>query len=186
MTLLILFMACSSDSQRVSPKPRAYPKINYPERSYHSWQNPACPVNLQIPDYAEIDIKENQDDNNCWFDIVFSPFNARLHCSYSSIKQPQDFEKYKSDAFKLVDKHNIKANYIERYPIHKHNHTSGFLFKIDGPVASNYQFYLSDSTTHFLRGAFYFNTQVQIDSLQPVIDFLYPDIEYIIGSTEWK
>ncbi len=189
IVFLVIIVAACSGEQKISPKPRAYPKVVYPERSYHLWDSLECPLSLEIPHYSTIELKESGEksaEKACWFDLVFPAFDAQLHCSYYPIEGLQSFEKYKADAFKLVDKHNSKANYIERFPIRKEDNSSGFLFKIDGPVASNYQFYLTDSTQHFLRGSLYFRTQVQIDSLQEVIDFLYKDIEHIISSVEWK
>ena len=46
------------------------------------------------------------------------------------------------------------------------------------------QFYLTDSTNHFLRGALYFNTEVN-DSIAPVSIFLKDDIKHLIESFRW-
>jgi len=53
-------------------------------------------------------------------------------------------------------------------------------------AASTYQFYLTDSTSNFLRGALYFDLVPNNDSLSPVIDFLKADIEQMITSFRWK
>ena len=54
-----------------------------------------------------------------------------------------------------------------------------------GVTATASQFYLTDSSSHFFRGALYFNTQVS-DSLLPVNNFLKEDIINLIESFRWK
>ena len=94
-------------------------------------------------------------------------------------------EKLHSDAFTLAGKHNIKADYIDEIKIQKPNHVSGFLFDIEGAAASPFQFYLTDSTKHFMRGSLYFNTESRPDSLQPVFEFMKKDIMHLINTFEW-
>lgn len=48
------------------------------------------------------------------------------------------------------------------------------------------QFYLTDSVSHFLRGALYISEVPNYDSLRPVIKYLSEDVLKMIGSTEWK
>jgi gliding motility-associated lipoprotein GldD len=62
----------------------------------------------------------------------------------------------------------------------------GLVFDIAGNTASSLQFYLTDSTKHFMRGALYFNTKPNIDSLQIVVDFIKKDVLHLINSTKWK
>ncbi len=47
----------------------------------------------------------------------------------------------------------------------------GTYYSIDGNTASSIQFFLTDSTKNYLRGALYFNEQPRQDSIQPVLDF---------------
>lgn len=63
---------------------------------------------------------------------------------------------------------------------------SGFAFEMKGPAASPFQFFLSDSTNHFFRGALYFNTQARPDSLAPVYEFVREDLMKMIETFEWK
>lgn len=53
-------------------------------------------------------------------------------------------------------------------------------------VASTYQFWATDSTKHFLRGAFYINSDPNYDSLQPVYEFIHKDIIHFIETLKWK
>ncbi|MEL6972389.1 MAG: hypothetical protein AAFO02_19640, partial [Bacteroidota bacterium] len=70
--------------------------------------------------------------------------------------------------------------------INTDNGVSGIAFDIDGPAASPFQFFLTDSTQHYVRGSLYFNTKTRADSLAPVIDFVRTDILHLIETFEWK
>jgi gliding motility-associated lipoprotein GldD len=61
------------------------------------------------------------------------------------------------------------------------------LFDIRGVnVASMYQFYITDSSKHFIRGALYFDHAPNNDSLAPVIEFLKADIDHLIETFTWR
>ena len=62
----------------------------------------------------------------------------------------------------------------------------GFAFDIQGPAACPFQFYMTDSTRHFLRGALYFNAKMQPDSLAPMIQFMKQDMTKMMETIEWK
>jgi gliding motility-associated lipoprotein GldD len=53
-------------------------------------------------------------------------------------------------------------------------------------VATSFQFYTTDSTKHFLRGAVYVKTATANDSLAPIIHFLKQDAIHLIQTLEWK
>ena len=95
-------------------------------------------------------------------------------------------KKYIDDAYKLMKEHQHKADFIDELPIHKPNHVSGMLFNIEGAAASPFQFYLTDSIHHFLRGSLYFNAQTKPDSMAPIFQFVKKDIIELINTFEWK
>lgn len=184
---VLLFQAC--EEVVYSPKPRAYPKVNYPEKTYQPFDKNYCNFSFEYPQYATIQqdtlFFDEQPNDPCWFDIIIPSLNAQIHCSYYPIDQDNSFDKLNKDAFDLAYKHNLKANSIEDFPIKKPDGTAGMAFNLVGDVASSFQFYLTDSTTHFLRGALYFNTQSNADSLAPVTDFVKTDIMHLINTFEW-
>ncbi len=184
----ILLGAC--DSNPVIPKPRAYPRIEFPQKRYQDFEMDGCPMHFRMPVYAQT-VKEDlffgeAPASDCWFDISVPSLNAKIHCSYFAISNRSEYDKLVDDAFKLAGKHTIKADYIDEIPIKNSFGTSGFLFGLSGPVASPYQFFLTDTTRHFIRGALYFNTQARPDSLSPVIEFMRVDIDSILTSFRWE
>lgn len=193
--LIFLFLfaslfSCSSDGPVLSPKPRAYPRIHFPERGIKSFNESYCPFNFKYAKYNNL-IKDtlffgDKPENECWFDLHCPSLNSYLHCSYYPIDKVNTFDKLVTDAFVLSNKHNIKANYIDEIPINKPGKVHGYVFDLDGSVASPFQFYLTDSTDHFLRGSLYIRAKARPDSLAPVFDFLKKDIMEMINTFEWQ
>lgn len=67
------------------------------------------------------------------------------------------------------------------------NKIYGRIYQLAGKeVATPLQFWMSDSSTHFLRASLYFNFTPNNDSLRPVIDYLHEDLLQIINTLEWK
>ena len=60
------------------------------------------------------------------------------------------------------------------------------VYDIEGNAASSIQFFLTDSTKHFIRGALYFNAVPNTDSISPVVDYIRKDIYRMIETFEWK
>ncbi|PIV58809.1 MAG: gliding motility lipoprotein GldD, partial [Bacteroidetes bacterium CG02_land_8_20_14_3_00_31_25] len=53
-------------------------------------------------------------------------------------------------------------------------------------AASNIQFYVTDSIRHFVRGALYFETKPNKDSLAPIINFIEQDVTHLVETLRWK
>lgn len=184
----LLFTACSESTP--TPKPRAYPRVMYPEKAYQQFDENYCSFTFQYPKYAEIqqdtDFFNEKPVHPCWFDVYIPAFDSRLHVSYYPISKENTFDNLKKDAFEMLDWHNKKANYIDEQRIEKPNGVSGYVFTLDGPAASPMQFYLTDSTSHFVRAALYFNTEVNADSMAPVYKFVEEDVLKMLETFEWS
>ncbi|MBL7818786.1 MAG: hypothetical protein JNL70_27555 [Saprospiraceae bacterium] len=186
--LCLLLIACGEDS--FTPKPRGYPRVFLPEKSYRDFDTNFCAFKFQYPTYAQIEQKslffDEKPPSNCWFNITVPSLNAEIHFSYYDIKGKTEFEKLRKDAFELAGKHVVKADYIDDHAFVTSKGVRGFAFDIQGPAACPYQFYMTDSTRHFLRGALYFNAKMQPDSLAPMITFMKQDLVKMMETFEWK
>lgn len=189
LVFLIFFLGSCGDAPAPTPKPRAFPKVEYPEKAYQQFDEEYCAFTFEYPEYAEVEQDQSFFDeappHPCWFDLYFKDFDGRLYCSYAPIENQADWEDLRSDAFNLADWHNKKASYIDELLIQKDNNVSGVLFLIEGHGASPAQFYLTDSTNHFLRASLYFNTEVRPDSMAPIYEFLETDLLRMIETFEW-
>lgn len=197
MNFFLLFFAAvffisSCDEPVFTPKPRGYPRVVYPEKSYQAFDVNYCQFTFDYPTYAVLEkdtsFFDEQPADPCWFDIYYPNFNCRIHCSYSSITGQASIDELKTDAFRLTDWHNKKATYIEDRPFRKSNNVQGVLFEVEGPVASQVQFFVTDTLEqeHFLRCALYFYAPARPDSLAPIYDFLRQDLDRMIGTFSWK
>ena len=107
--------------------------------------------------------------------------------SYVPITSRKHFDGLVSDAFEMADKHNIKASYRQESAIsNPEGQIHGLIFEIDGPVATPLQFFVTDSTQHFLRASLYFKSAVNRDSIAPVYAYLKEDVYGMIESMEWR
>ena len=61
----------------------------------------------------------------------------------------------------------------------------GMLYEVEGNAASQAQFYLTDSTDHFITGSVYFNSLPNYDSIVPAANYLKQDIKHLMESLQW-
>lgn len=177
-------VGCEDEEEIFSPKPRGYFRINFPEKKYRLYDS-ICPYTFEIPVYAAM----NQDKHNgaepCWLNLEFPKYRATVHLSYKTVNN--DIGKYLEDAHQFANKHQVKATGLDEIAVMRDSaKVYGLVFDIAGNTASAVQFYLTDSTHHFLRGALYFNSVPNIDSLRIVVDFIKKDILHLINTTHWK
>ena len=62
----------------------------------------------------------------------------------------------------------------------------GTFFELKGNVATNFQFYLTDSSTNFVRGEVLLNCRPNYDSLRPTLEYLKQDLLELVRHFEWK
>jgi putative hemolysin len=180
---VILFASCSGEN--VVPKPRGYMKTDYPEKKYAAVET-FCPYHFEIPAYSELKDKPTKDDN-CFKDLVFPYFNATLHFTYKPITHDTILAKYIDDSHNLAYDHTDKADDIQKTAvIDTVNDVYGIIYDIEGNAASQIQFFLTDSTHHFIRGALYFNHKPNYDSLIPAISYIREDIQHLIKTMRWQ
>ena len=177
----LLLIACGDN---YLPKPAGYFRIDLPEKKYKSADSLPFPFSFKIPKYSYVNLERTKTDPN-FFNIDFPRFNARLHLSY--IPVDTNIAILLEDARTLVFKHVSKAQDIkEDLVFNDQDWVFGTYYQIAGDAASGTQFFLTDSTNHFLRGSLYFNNAPNQDSIQPVLNFIKQDIEHLFETFEWK
>ena len=184
----LFLTACGHD---YTPKPSGYFQPDLPEHVYEKYDNPVCPCTFEIPVYSVVEQEKHffdeQPEHPCWLNLNFKGFNAILFLSYRNIKSRADFEKVIADTYKMTFKHSQKADFIDEELIENpQNNTFGYQFDVGGDAASSTQFFLTDSLNHYIRGALYFNSAPNIDSVLPALTFLKKYIEHLIYSLQWK
>jgi gliding motility-associated lipoprotein GldD len=91
------------------------------------------------------------------------------------------------DAQKLTYEHVIKADDILEQPfINKYNRVFGMFYQVNGNAATNAQFYVTDSTKHFMDCSVYFYAKPNFDSVMPAADYVKNDMRRLMESLRWK
>jgi len=187
--LLVVGSACR-EPQAPVPKPRAYPRVIFPARKYVEFDSANCPLHFTYPDYMRVEWRTDffgqKPSNSCWFDLDAQSLGAKIHWSYYPINAEMSLDKLVSDAFKIADQINTRANYMDETRVANAHGVSGLLMEFSGAAASPLHFYLTDSTSNFLKASLYFQSKVVVDSLAPITDFLREDIAVIINSMTFE
>lgn len=179
-----LTAATSCNEPDYAPKPHGYFRIELPEHKYKVFNPEQCPFSFEVPAHSVVIRDTNSLAEPCWYYVMMPELNAQIYLTYKSLDN--NFEKYVEDSRTLVYKHTTRASSIDEQVVHLGNGVSGIIYSIGGDAASAVQFYVSDSTKHFLRGALYFNSSPNADSLAPVITYLNRDIGHLLQTLHWK
>jgi gliding motility-associated lipoprotein GldD len=181
---ILLLYGITACQDNYSPKPNGYLRIDLPEKSYLLLTQ-KLPYSFEYPQYGIVSIDSDKNAEPYWINIEFPQYKGKIHLSYKKING--NLPELTEDARKLAYKHAIKADAINEYIIeHSKQKVYGILYEIKGNTASSVQFFVTDSSRNFLRGALYFSAQPNKDSLAPVINFFRKDIDHLIETFNWK
>ncbi len=189
--ILVLFVALSftACNSKFTPKATGYPAIALPKKVYLSDAVTGLPYAFDIPSYAVVDKNVAymgvDQQKTGWMNLKFPSLNATLYISYNAV-QKDKLDVLVRDAYNFANNHSNKASFIEDSAFENPIGLQGVFFHLGGDVASPYQFFITDSSRHFFRGALYFDTTPNADSLAPVIDFLYQDLKQLVRTFHWK
>ncbi|HBX53635.1 MAG: gliding motility lipoprotein GldD [Bacteroidetes bacterium RIFOXYA12_FULL_35_11] len=182
--VFVILIICVSCESEFTPKPTGYMRVDFPEKKYKIYSDD-CPFSFEYPVYAEVISDNSKNAEPCWLNINFPKFNGKIYISYKKINK--NIAKFIGEARDMVNKHTIKADAINDHVFsYKEKKVYGIFYDIKGNAASSKQFFITDSVNHFIRGALYFNSEPNKDSLGPVINYIHQDIERMIETFEWK
>lgn len=175
----IAFTACKRD---VLPKPDAYLRLSYPRAHYKK-----CSTN-SIAHAFEFDkntISNLKVGENGAILLEYPKMKATLYLSYKSVNG--NLNALLKDAQKLTYDHVVKADGIIEQPFaNTTDNVYGMFYEVGGNAATNAQFYVTDSTQHFLVGAVYFYAKPNFDSIYPATEYIKNDMRKIMESVRWK
>ncbi|SOD94989.1 gliding motility lipoprotein GldD [Spirosoma fluviale] len=183
----LVLAACGNDaSENYVPKPKGYPRFDLPTPNY-KLIDPTHPYQFEYNSIAKILPDTFARSEPHWIFIHYPQFKASVQLTYKPVNN--DVNRLRAmleDAYKLAARHNIKAYAIEQRKIRLKSGLEASVIDLAGEVPSQVQFVTTDSTTHFLRGALYFNTATENDSLQPVIQYIRKDIMHMLNTLKWR
>ena len=178
ITIFVLLLSSCEPSS--IPKPRGYYRIDFPKKEYHTVN--LHPFSFDLVKSAQI--VPNKKDSLHWINIYYKKLDATIYLTY--FDKIDSLETLISDAREMAYKHAIKADDIVSMPFaFSQKKVYGTIYNIEGEAASSVNFYITDSTHNFLRGALYFNCEINADSLKPSINYIKEDIQKILESFQW-
>ncbi|RED98964.1 gliding motility lipoprotein GldD [Marinoscillum furvescens] len=184
--LVALWLLAACSSQDFLPKPKGYNRIDLPGHEYVSLAD-SFPYHFEYSAHAKILKDSSWIAERYWIDIYYPELEANFQITYKPIKSKEHLmEEYLSDSYRLTAQHNVKAYAIEEKILELPNGDYASFTELEGEVPTQLQFHVTDSTTHFLRGALYFNVATKNDSLAPVIRYMKEDALQMLQTLEWR
>ncbi|MFD2783832.1 gliding motility lipoprotein GldD [Hymenobacter rubripertinctus] len=183
--LLGLLVAGCTSAPDFTPKPRGYNRIDLPPHAYQQLA-PGHPYTFEYSRGARILRDSSYLAQPHWINVYYPQLKANVQLTYADLRQdPQRYTRLLEDARKLTSKHEIKASAIDEQVLKTPNGMRVAVFELQGEVPSQFQFYTTDSTRHFFRGALYFRTATANDSLAPVIEYVKQDVLHLLNTLRY-
>lgn len=186
ISLSLLAVAATSCTKEYQPKPKGYNRLDIPPPRYQPLPD-SLPYYFEYSAHARLMKDTSSVRERHWVEIYYPLLKANIHITFKRINNDEKLlREFLNDAYTLTAKHQIKAEAIEETIATTPSGKVAVIAEIEGDVPSQFQFTMTDSTKNFLRGALYFNTKVQNDSLQPAIDYVKRDMVHLINTLSWK
>lgn len=181
MTLLLLCISCVE----YTPKPRGYFRIEPGAHTFTDLPLDDLPYTFRVSRLATVELPPHGSPEG-WINLSYPALGVKIYCSYLPVTS-STLERAEEESRSLVLRQAKNAAAIkEQAYSNPDNRVYGSLYLLDGESASPVQFMLTDSTSHFFRGALYYDCRPNADSLAPVTDYLRTDIIELIQSFSWK
>ncbi|MFT5215327.1 MAG: gliding motility-associated lipoprotein GldD [Glaciecola sp.] len=182
--LIILCVSCRSEP---TPKPRAFLRLDYPRPKYDKLVS-NLPFSFEKNELANnvTDIKVARDEKSISIDVTYPSLKGTIYLTYKQVTE-ETLQPYLIDAQNITQKHTQKADAITEQPyMDKINRIYGMFYEIGGNAASQSQFYVTDSISHFVTGSLYFFAKPNYDSILPAAQYLKRDIQHLMETIKWN
>ena len=184
--LLVLFLFILGCEDSYTPKPKGYNRLTLPAHEYSALPD-SLPYGFEISTAAKILRDSSYIAERYWIDLFYPDITANIQITYKNLNQDAQFLKeLVNDSYRLTSKHQIKAYSIEESVVKTPSGKTAVIAELEGEVPSQFQFFITDSTDNFLRGALYFRTSTKNDSLAPAIEYMKIDAMHLINTLVWK
>lgn len=174
-------------SNDYTPKPQAYLRFSFPEKSYVPYDTAALPFTFERATEARLNMKKDTPRDK-WVDILYPSRHGVVFLSYKPMRGPQDLAGQIDTSYELLKMHfDYSSGVDEKQYYDPTRHVFATTYRLKGSnVASTYQFWATDSNEHFLRGSLYLDQTPNNDSLAPVLEYLQQDLNHLIETLVWR
>jgi gliding motility-associated lipoprotein GldD len=181
--LLFFIIGCGGD---YLPKPKGFNRIDLPEREFITLEN-GRPYIFEHSVHALVEQDSFNLQETAWINLNYQSLGGKVHFTYLELDtKGKDIKTVVNDAVNLTAKHQIKAYGIEESILKTPKGYTGVVAELTGEVPTQFQFFVTDSTKNFFRGALYFDTAMKNDSLAPIIEYIKLDMAHLINTLEFK
>lgn len=171
----VLFIACEDDTL---PKPSAELRLEYSDAKLGTMATRQ--FEFQFNEQADLNVK-----NSHSLTLDYPEMKGTIFMNYRKIND--NLGMLLRDAQKFSYEHVVKADGIdEKVFVNEEAKVYGNFYSITGDAASQAQFYVTDSTTHFVTGSLYFYVKPNFDSIYPAAIYLQNDMLTIMETLRWK
>lgn len=184
---IVMFAALATACRReYVPKPVGYNRLYLPEPAYQPLPD-TLPYWFEYSRHAVLLEDTSFISEPDWVEVYYPLMKATVHITYKAVNNnPQLLKEFVDDSYRLTAKHQIKAYSIDEALVTTPSGKTAVIEEIEGEVPSQFQFTITDSAENFMRGALYFNTKVQNDSLAPAIEYVKKDVIHMLNTLEWR
>jgi gliding motility-associated lipoprotein GldD len=183
---IFLFFLLSCGGGDYLPKPKGYNRIDLPYRAFANLEE-GKPYTFQYSVHARVEPDSFNLAETSWINLNYTSLGGKVHLTYLELDtKGKDIKTVVNDAINLTAKHQIKAYGIEESIMMTPKGYTGVVAELTGEVPTQFQFFVTDSTRNFLRGALYFDTALKNDSLAPAIEYIKIDMAHLINTLEFK
>lgn len=186
VSVVTLTMISCSNNELLIPKPPTFLRTDFPKHTYQRY-NGNVPYSFELSTvYLAKPVLYKQEVTD-HLEINLGALNGVLYLNYYPLPNRDTLVRYINLSNDKVDDHQVKATGIDQINIIKPGKkVYGTFFELKGDVATNFQFYLTDSSRHFLRGELLLNCRPNYDSLRPSLNYLKEDLQHLLETFEWK
>ncbi len=185
VTVLVVVTTACQEATYV-PKPKGYNRIELPDHQYRAIDD-FYPYQFEYSQQATVVPDTSWMSEPYWIHLVYEDLGADVQLTYKDLNyNQQKLRELLQDSYKLTSKHQIKAYSIDERILKTPKGHTAVVTELSGEVPSQFQFFSTDSSRHFLRGALYFPSATKNDSLQPIIEYIKVDIIHMLNTLEWK
>ena len=190
----VIVLSCvgivTSCKQEAMPKPKAYLALNYPDAVYKTENIKKMPFTFKRNVLGKnLKTKTLKGETTSYgINIEYPELKGTIYITYKAIdKSKKLLTTFLKNAQNFTQEHTRKANGIEEIVFENpEQNVYGMFYDVGGNAASQSQFYVTDSTNHFITGSLYFFAKPNYDSILPAAHYLRKDIKTIMETLKWK
>jgi gliding motility-associated lipoprotein GldD len=179
--LLLFHFSC--DETSYLPREKAFLRLEFEKPMYDTFSSESSKLNF-IYNNASASFKIISEEKTV---LRYKHIKIDILLSNIQLENTSSFEESLQNFYMFLEPHRKKSNQISvKEFISADNKRFAKVFEMRGPVASPFQFYVTDSINNFLFGSMNLIQKSDYDSIYPSVMYVKNDIFSIIESVNWE